>query len=158
MKGDRRVPNGHAPQPPMTIAKLVQAIRRLPADVPVEQVGVWYRTQKEHWLGWLSEYHGPGACNRSTRIRRDAKFAYNHIVEPKMLLWLVSAAGINRARLKAARAAAGKMEGMAAKSGAIRGAVPWHVVEGALRSRPRKTRVGLAPHHASHLVRHVVHR
>ncbi|MBR0405923.1 MAG: hypothetical protein IJI68_12125, partial [Eggerthellaceae bacterium] len=22
--------------------------------------GVWYRSQKEHWLGWLSEYDGPG--------------------------------------------------------------------------------------------------
>ena len=23
--------------------------------------GVWYKSQKEHWLGWLSEYDGPGA-------------------------------------------------------------------------------------------------
>jgi hypothetical protein len=21
--------------------------------------GVWYTSQKEHWLGWLSEYNGP---------------------------------------------------------------------------------------------------
>lgn len=22
--------------------------------------GVWYATQKQHWLGWLKEYDGPG--------------------------------------------------------------------------------------------------
>ncbi len=21
----------------------------------------WYKTQQEHWLGWLAEYSGPGA-------------------------------------------------------------------------------------------------
>ena len=26
--------------------------------------------------------------------QRDARFAYNHIVEPKMLLWLIEAAGV----------------------------------------------------------------
>lgn len=27
---------------------------------------VWYTSQKEHWLGWLSEYDGPGAYDRKT--------------------------------------------------------------------------------------------
>jgi hypothetical protein len=26
----------------------------------------WYRTQKEHWLGWLREYNGPGYYSRQT--------------------------------------------------------------------------------------------
>ena len=29
---------------------------------------VWYKTQHEHWLGWLSNYNGPGANNRMDAI------------------------------------------------------------------------------------------
>jgi len=42
--------------------------------------GVWYTSQKEHWLGWLSEYNGPGAYDRKIWRGRSAKFAYNHPV------------------------------------------------------------------------------
>jgi hypothetical protein len=38
---------------------------------------VWYSTQKEHWLGWLKEYDGPGYYGRKKR-HRSAEFAYNH--------------------------------------------------------------------------------
>ena len=121
----------------MTIAMLARKIRGLPSDSPIEQPGIWYRTQKEHWLGWLSEYHGPGAYGRSTKSRRDAAFAYNHIVEPKMLLWLIDAAGVERPRVSATRRAAGSVKSMAAKSGAVRRLVPWVVIEQALRPRSR---------------------
>jgi hypothetical protein len=40
------------------------------------------------------EYDGPGAYGRIAGKQRDARFAYNHIVEPKMLLWLIKAAGV----------------------------------------------------------------
>ena len=76
-----------------SIAQFIEAIRTLPEDMPHGNPRVWYRTQKEHWLGWLEGYDGPGAYGR-TQANRDAKFAYNHIVEPKMLLWLVDAAGV----------------------------------------------------------------
>ncbi|OAN78364.1 hypothetical protein A8B82_10735 [Sulfitobacter sp. EhC04] len=59
------------------------------------QVGVgfdraWYRSQKEHWLGWLAEYDGPGAYGRS-HAERDARFVYNHIQCAPMLFWLSEA-------------------------------------------------------------------
>jgi hypothetical protein len=38
--------------------------------------GAWYRSQKEHWLGWLAEYDGPGAYGRSAKTPRDAQYAY----------------------------------------------------------------------------------
>src|SRR5216683_7276557 len=56
--------------------------------------GVWYRSQKEHWLGWLSEYDGPGAYGRKTSVVRSAEFAYNHVVCPPMILWLGETSGV----------------------------------------------------------------
>jgi hypothetical protein len=50
----------------------------------------WYRSQKEHWLGWLAEYDGPGAYGRSD-AKRDARFVYNHIQCAQMLFWLSEA-------------------------------------------------------------------
>ncbi len=37
---------------------LMRAIGRLPEDEPVDDPRKWYRTQKEHWLEWLSAYGG----------------------------------------------------------------------------------------------------
>lgn len=59
-------------------------------EVLSEGVGynrAWYRSQKEHWLGWLAEYNGPGAYGRSN-AERDACFIYNHIQCAPMLFWL----------------------------------------------------------------------
>src|ERR1700680_3404466 len=53
--------------------------------------GVWYRSQQEHWLGWLSEYDGPGAYGRKTSVVRSAEFAYNHVVwRPCRPRWMTS--------------------------------------------------------------------
>src|SRR5262245_45052949 len=51
------------------------------------ETGVWYKTQQEHWLGWLREYSGPGAYGRGN-WKRSAEFVYNHIVNPQMLVYL----------------------------------------------------------------------
>lgn len=79
---------------PISIREFIHKIERLSSDEPVHDPRVWYMTQKEHWLGWLREYDGPGAYGRIAGKQRDARFAYNHIVEPKMLLWLIEAAGV----------------------------------------------------------------
>ena len=67
--------------PSISIEQFVAAIEKLPEDEPRDRDGVWYRSQKEHWLGWLSQYHGPGAYGRRGGDL-DAKYAYNHIVNP----------------------------------------------------------------------------
>jgi hypothetical protein len=77
-----------------SLRDFIRVVRRLPSDRPVHRKGAWYRTQREHWLGWLKDYPGPGAYGRKTAARRDARYAYNHIVEPLMLIWLISAAGV----------------------------------------------------------------
>lgn len=89
-----------------SVASLLRRIRTLPADPAVDDPRKWYRTQKEHWIGWLAQYDGPGAYGRRTDVVRDARYAYNHIVEPAMLLYLAKSAGIDRRRVCAARLAA----------------------------------------------------
>lgn len=117
----------------ISIAQFRRAIRRLPEDEPYNDPRKWYLTQKEHWLGWLGGYHGPGAYGRQTGVKRDAKFAYNHIVEPKMLVYLIRAIPLRDELVEAAEAAyenAG--ETMMAQSGAIRKVVPWSEIYQAL--------------------------
>lgn len=113
--------------PRVTIRQLMAAIRRLPPDKPVV-ADVWYLTQKEHWLGWLSEYNTGGAYGRKPRMNRDAEFAYNHIVEPKMLLWIISAAKVPPKLVRAAQRAIKEAKSMQRKSAMVRKLVPWSIL------------------------------
>lgn len=114
---------------PVSIRRLRNAIASLPSDKPRKTEGKWYLTQKEHWLGWLAEYHGPGYYGRKDGTRRDAEFAYNHIVEVKMLLWLAGAAGVSPRVMSRARAAERAAATLQAKAGAFRKVVPWKLVQ-----------------------------
>ena len=47
--------------------------------------GTWYRSQEEHWRGWLADYDGPGYynrkdCNRSSRVRLQPHQLCGHAV------------------------------------------------------------------------------
>jgi len=96
--------------------------------------GVWYRSQKEHWLGWLSEYDGPGAYGRKTQRGRSARFVYNHINCPPMLLWLAEATGVPRATVLAAkRSALLTCRTRGAHCAQIRKVIPWPTVEAHIR-------------------------
>lgn len=119
----------------VSIAQFIRAIDRLPADPPQPRPGIWYTTQKQHWLGWLGQYNTPGAYGRRPGQNRDAKYAYNHIVCPEMLLWLIRAAGVREDLVAATRAAYDAATNMMQQSGAIRRIVPWAVVYEALFTR-----------------------
>jgi hypothetical protein len=112
----------------ISITQFIKAIKQLPSDKPKIQPGIWYKTQKEHWVGWLNEYGGPGAYGRKSKEKRDAKYAYNHIVNYKMLLWLISAGGVTPRLVKAARSEADKATSLPGKSAAIRKHVPWEEI------------------------------
>ena len=116
----------------ISVRSLAIAIRRLRTDPPVRDPHKWYLTQQEHWLGWLSEYHSPGAYGRQTGVKRDARYAYNHIVQPEMLLYLAKAAGVDRKLLGAATRACAKNRALVQKSSAIQGIIPWEIVAAAL--------------------------
>jgi len=92
--------------------------------------GVWYTSQKEHWLGWLSEYDGPGAYDRKNWKGRSAEFTYNHIGCPPMLLWLAEAAGVSKTKLLAAkRSALSARRNRATHCAMIRRTIPWSAIE-----------------------------
>jgi hypothetical protein len=89
----------------------------------------WYKTQKQHWLGWLADYTGPGAYGRQN-WDRSARFVYNHVVCPPMLLWLGEASGVSRAVVaKAADAAMREQSSYSARCAAIRRVIAWDMIE-----------------------------
>lgn len=117
---------------PISVKALISAIRLLRPDPPVKNPKKWYLTQKEHWLGWLAEYDGPGAYGRQTGVQRDAKYAYNHVVEPEMLLYLASASGVDGALVVAANQAFAERTTLMQASGTIRKIIPWETIAKAL--------------------------
>ena len=91
---------------------------------------VWYKSQKQHWRGWLLEYDGPGAYGRKTWKGRSAEYVYNHINCAPMVLWLGDACGISRRKVKAAgRAALKAGPNSSAQCAAIRREIPWAFIE-----------------------------
>ncbi|WP_152544846.1 hypothetical protein [Deinococcus phoenicis] len=134
-------------------------IERLPAHTPLTDAleaqesgdgGAWYKTQQEHWMGWLAEYAGPGAYGREDG-NRDARFVYGRFQCSPGLLWLAEAGGVDPALVRAGRDAILAAQGRpATKSAAFRRVVPWQVVQVALeghqQGRDRKTSgLGEAP-------------
>lgn len=114
-----------------TIDWLAKAIERLPSDAPVPRGTPGYNhytTQRDHWLGWLNPQAGTGSYPRAEREGRDARDVYNRIVEPKMLIWLAMAAGVDPDLVNAAKQAANEVPKLATKSAAIRKRIPWSCV------------------------------
>lgn len=96
---------------------------------------VWYRSQKEHWLGWLSEYDGAGYYGRKGR-GLSAQFSYNHIMCPPMLLWIVEASGVAKKKVLAAKQCALSVRpALASQCAAIRKTVPWTEIEMRLKRK-----------------------
>ena len=133
----------------MTARALRAKITELPAQPPIttafesalEKVStwnrkkVWYSSQKEHWLGWLGAYEGPGFYNRKV-WERTAEFAYNHIVCSPMVLWLGEASGVSAAKVRAAKKAAlAAKPNLASQAAAIRMVIPWALIEQSLMGK-----------------------
>ena len=116
---------------PYSVEKLINVIKKLPADkeVPSGTQGYSrYHSQKAHWLGWLSKK--PGAkYYRQDAPNRGAKFVYNHIMEPKMLLWLITASGVDNKLIENAQKDSDNARTMASSCAAIRKVVSWEDLE-----------------------------
>ena len=134
----------------MTPLELRALIAELPKRVPLTDAleaqncpqssrlhTTWYRSQKEHWLGWLGEYGSPGAYRRKNS-GRDARFIYNHFQCPPGLLWLAEALGVEEPLLITGQEAmAGAKDNLASQCAAFRRVIPWDVLE-PLVERKRK--------------------
>ncbi|MBK7411723.1 MAG: ASCH domain-containing protein [Ignavibacteria bacterium] len=108
--------------------KLRRRIQDLPPGRSYNRADIWYSTQKEHWLGWLKEYHSPGAYDRKVTSGRDARYAYNHVMNPEMLLYLVRQSGVSKRLLAQAVREARGLKPIPKKMAAIRRVVPWDLV------------------------------
>lgn len=110
---------------------LSKAIRLLPSDAPVAkgtQGYAHYTTQRDHWLGWLDPDREVVTYARSIGPGRGARYAYNHIMEPKMLLWLITASGLPKEMHDLAQQEAQCKTAFASKCAAVRKIVPWEVI------------------------------
>ena len=118
----------------LDIRDLLVAISRMPEDRRVKSDSVWYESQKEHWIGWLLGYQGPGAYRRKRQDVSDAKLVYNRLACPDMLLYLAKGSGVSPKLVREARNAkrnAGPT--LMVKCKAVRAYVPWSVVLEALQ-------------------------
>jgi hypothetical protein len=77
-------------------------------------------------------------------MNRDAKYAYNHIVEPEMLLWLIAAARLESNLVNSARRASARAVTLPGKSTSIRKHAPWCAVAAALWGRTRNLTLAAA--------------
>jgi len=112
-----------------SVLQLANFIESLPADkeAPEGTQGFNnYNTQKAHWLGWLDSKSTTGSYQRQEKSGRGAKYVYNHIMEPKMLLWLIAASGL---QVEIAKDASLNKKSMASSCAAIRKVVPWQTLE-----------------------------
>jgi hypothetical protein len=105
----------------VSVDEFIDAIKKLPSAEP-----------KNQWIRWLSEYDEPGYYNRLAGMNRSAKFAYNNIANPEMLLWLIQAAGIDKDLVDFAKSDCAKVSNVRRQSAAIRKRVPWAILERAL--------------------------
>ena len=123
--------------PNAAVRELRAAIAALEPDAPRARPGKWFKTQHEHWLGWLDEYDGPGAYGRSTPSPKDARSVYNRIVDPEMLLYLATAAGVDDGIVERAKRGAASASSKMQAAGRVRQLVPWETVARALPERLR---------------------
>lgn len=130
----------------ISIKEFIKAIKPLPEDEKKPQEGIWYLSQKEHWLGWLGGYLGLGAYGRKN-WNRDAKFAYNHVVCPELLMYLVRAIPLRDELVDAAEIAYKSGSTMMAKAGAIRKVVPWPEIYQAFWANKKPSVVEKIRHH-----------
>ena len=132
LKEIKSEPQNRSPEKSISIWKFFLVITRLPEDEPDEDPNAMHRTQKDHWIGWLLNYFGPGFYGRQN-WKRDARFVYNHVVNPKLLIYLIRAIPLRPELVEAAENAyAQSGNTMMAQSGAIRKVVPWSEIYQAL--------------------------
>ena len=116
---------------------LAQAIERLPPDqaVPDNTPGYKvYNTQRAHWLGWLDPAAGTGTYPRSSMGDVSARTVCQRIGEPRMLLWLAEAAGVDSELVQQARDSAAQNESLASQCATIRKLLPWRTLAEVLES------------------------
>jgi hypothetical protein len=78
-------------------------VRRLPATMPESDrlSKGSFASHKDHWIGWLEEYDGPGYYDRAD-WNRNARHIYQHLNNANMIVWINEAAGESPTKIKLA--------------------------------------------------------
>ena len=111
-----------------SIIEFLRAVKKLPTD-PIF---------KMKWIKWLDRYNTPGVYKRQTDRQRSARFVYNHINYPEMLLWLIRSVGVDEALVETAKSAYFKFSNTNQQAAEIRKIAPWNLVELALQKGASK--------------------
>ncbi|MGJ5117563.1 hypothetical protein [Bradyrhizobium oligotrophicum] len=109
------------------IPELLRAVKRLPATTPQsDKLSKGnYETHRDHWIGWLKEYDGPGFYGRAN-WDVDARGVYQRLNNGHMIVWLNEAAGEDAETIRLAIA---RMERAGTRkqtrASAARSVLPW---------------------------------
>jgi hypothetical protein len=110
-----------------TIQQFVAAIKGLPEATPHTDAldpPIRHDSFKDQWIRWLEEYLTPGYYDRKNFVD-NAKWAYQHLNNGWMIVWLNEAAGEAPRIIQAAIAAMEERDTMQAEAKYARRVLPW---------------------------------
>jgi hypothetical protein len=99
----------------------------------------WYRSQKEHMLGWLVVQEAQARMKDKEPSRVDGRGMWGRLKCSPMMFWLAEAGGVSESRLDEAEKAAEAAARINPKDGEphgklMRAILPWEVVAEAIRA------------------------
>ncbi|AML52827.1 hypothetical protein [Falsihalocynthiibacter arcticus] len=99
--------------------------------------GKWYRSQREHWLGWMFFQDAKALEKGIDPAGLPAKHVWNRLKCSPMMFWLAEVSGVSPSLLEAAENAAIRATLINPKDGnphgrLMREVLPWDVIEEAL--------------------------
>jgi hypothetical protein len=99
--------------------------------------GLFYRKHKNQWQRWVGDHKkNPKGLYRRMKGGRPARFIYNQLKNPLMLLWLIEACGTSKDLVQAAiRTALYLSDSLQLQCAVIRHVMPWDMVEKQLNRR-----------------------
>lgn len=113
---------------------LLSAISILP-----DQTRLLPRSYKQQWLDWLSGYDGPGFYGRENSDRT-ARFIFNRLNNPAMILWLAEASGVDQTLIRQASQFPRKNASKQTQAASVRTIISWELIEARLGEAQSSTR------------------
>lgn len=97
----------------------------------------WYRSQREHWLGWLVAKDCEAHAKGQDPAMINAKPRWQHLMCSPAMYWVAECAGVHEDRLRHAEAMAIEAARIRGKDGhphgtMMRKALPWDVIQSAI--------------------------
>jgi hypothetical protein len=103
--------------------------------------GKWYRSQREHWLGWVEFQDRKALEAGQSPNALLAKAVWNRLKCSPMMFWLAECSGVSADLLSKAETEAAQAAVLNPKDGnphgrMIRSVLPWPVLESAIANGP----------------------